>query len=116
MGKRAKCNVCGSYSYDVFYAWNHRDPCPRCGASEEDSIALDKAGRLRKKYLSKDADKELVDKNSFLVDENEKLKIKVNSLYGTVHMLEVHVDDFVEHFKKYVDAVGKIKSILEEGE
>jgi hypothetical protein len=106
MSNREKCWVCSGYTSDIREAFNADLPCPHCGALSETSNALRGAKIIRNNYLSKKADKELVETNKKLREENILLRDKVGRLHETLWKIDYKLEQVREEWEMFKKDVG----------
>lgn len=111
---KGHCLVCDSYTSDVKDAWDSREGCPNCGAMESDSLALERVQDLKKSYISKKADAELIKRNEELEKENVELKIQLNSIHNEFYNLAYSAQKHANGLERFQQKVKNLKSFLEE--
>lgn len=110
MGDMKKhCLVCDSYTSSIGYAWAEGNPCPVCGASKDDSLALERIKTIKNAYKAKNADNELINQNEKLLKENTQLKIELNIAYKDLYELILSAEEHSEKLSEFRDRVESIR-------
>ena len=113
MGDRAHCFVCNSYTSSILHAWQDGENCPTCGASQEDSLTMERVNKIKERLQKSNIEKSIADRNSELEIENSKLKVEVNLLEKDLWNFGQAIEDLSENFKIYVDRIASVKKYME---